>query len=137
MTKDEALKAVEKYGSQRKAAKALGVVHKSIWRAINGREDSKAGRTPVAQPKPGKSLSEFKAAYDKDFIIPQRIRTALKELGAGWEFEVPFAKSAGVSLADLSAYRPAFADHVVEIRRDSKRAWAGTKATAVSMRKML
>ena len=90
----------------------------------------------AAPSKPGRSLAEFRATYDKDVIIPTRVRAALKALGAGWEYEVQFAKLAGVSLSDLGNYRSQFADYVVTLR-ESRRAWAGTVATATAMKGML
>jgi hypothetical protein len=135
MTKQEAEAAVRKYGSMRAAAKGLRVARKTIRKAISGAITA----TPLkaAASTSGKSLADFKQTYDKSFIIPQKVRAALKALGAGWEYEVAFAKLAGVSLVDLGIVRDEFAGHVVTIGRDSKRAWAGTKATAEAMRKML
>ena len=86
--------------------------------------------------KKGRTLKEFKETYDKATIVPQRIRNGLKMLGQGWEYEVLFAKMAGVSLADLSAFRDQFADHVITLK-ESRRAWAGSAAVAKAMREML
>ena len=69
--------------------------------------------------------------------MPWKVREALRILGNGWEYEVAFAKAAGVSLADLATYRDQFAAHVVQLSREGRRAWAGTKAAADQMRKML
>jgi hypothetical protein len=141
MNKQEAQALIAKHGgSLRATQKATGICRQTLRRALAGgvvapkkatKVDDKAGAA-------AKSLGDFRAAYDKDFIIPRKIRDGLKTIGAsGWEYEVAFAKLAGVSLADLSAYRSEFADYVVEIRRDSKRAWAGSKSTANQMRSML
>ena len=90
------------------------------------------------ETQPGKSLAEFRATHDKAFIIPKKIKEALQQLGSsGWEYEVGFAKLAGISLADLGNFRDQFAEHVVAIRRDGKRAWAGSKDTAAKMRAMV
>ncbi len=135
MTKQEATAAVSKYGSFRAVARELGVSRKTIRKALSGGIIAPTVKASVGTA--GKSLADFKRTYDKSFIIPQKVRAALKALGAGWEYEVAFAKSAGVSLVDLGTVRDEFAGHVVTIGRDSKRAWAGTKATAEAMRKML
>lgn len=94
-------------------------------------------RAPAPAKTAGRSLEDFRAEYDKDFIVPKKIKEGLKLLGAGWEYEVAFARLAGISLNDLSNYRDAFSDHVVVIRRDGKRAWAGNAATAAAMKEML
>lgn len=87
-----------------------------------------------------KSLADFKAAHDKSFIVPAKIKTALAALGSdGWEYEADFNKAAGVSSNDLSAYRDTFAEHIVLIKAGGKerRVWAGSKALAAKMREML
>jgi len=84
-----------------------------------------------------RNLSEFRRLYDKSFIIPSRIREGLKKLGAGWEYEVDFAKLAGVSLGELATYREQFLDFVVVTGKEGRRAWAGTKSFAAQMRKMI
>lgn len=95
----------------------------------------KGGAVPI---KRGKSLHDFRSEFDKSFIVPQRIKAALKEIGAsGWEYEKQFAEIAGVSLADMGNFRDEFADYIVDIRRVSKRAWAGSVGTAKAMREML
>jgi hypothetical protein len=42
-----------------------------------------------------------------------------------------------VSYNDLSIYRELFADHVVVIKKDSRKVWAGTPELAEEMRRML
>jgi hypothetical protein len=132
MTKTEAAAAVEKYGSQHKAARALGVSRRQVRKLLGVVVSSNA-----SPPSAGRSLAEFRSTFDKSFIVPQRIKAALKELGAGWEYEVPFSKAAGVSLADLGNFREQFIDHVVQVERGGRRAWAGTKAVAAQMRAMI
>ena len=88
------------------------------------------------KPKPaGKSLAEFRAAHDKAFIVPQKIREGLKKLGGGWEYEVNFLKLAGLSTTDLANHRDAFTDHIVLVER-TKRVWCGTKELAAKLREM-
>jgi hypothetical protein len=149
MDKATAEAAYKKCGTYANAARSLGVAKSTVIRAINGRTDRAPGKASPAPerkgkslaefPKRGKSLAEFRAQYDKATIIPARVRAGLKTIGAqGWEYEVQFAKIAGVSLADLGRVRDEFAEnHVVTIGRDSRRAWAGSRATAAAMREML
>ena len=150
MTAQEGRAAVEAAGGVRAAAKALRMSRATLYRVLRGEGgDVKrpAGGGAVAAAKgaagmeekakaAGRSLSEFRATYDKDTIIPGKVRAALRLLGCGWDYEVQFAKLAGVSLADLGNYRDQFADHVVTLR-ESRRAWAGTVATAKAMKGML
>ena len=85
-----------------------------------------------------KTLADFRQAYDKDTIVPAKIRGGIAALGPdGWEYEVEFAKMCGISLYDIGRYRDMFTDHVVQISKSSKRAWAATKALAAKMREML
>jgi hypothetical protein len=134
MTRQEALDAVSKHGSQRAAARAMGWPFTTLNDTLRrGTEKPSVTREPTK----GRSLAEFRNAYDKSTIIPGKVKAALKALGSGWEYEVDFAKMAGVSLGDLGKFRDQFAEYVVQIGRDSRRAWAGTKATADAMRDML
>lgn len=92
---------------------------------------------PAAKPI-GKSIEEFRAAHDKSFIVPRKIKAAIEKLGNGWQSELEFAKLAGLSMTDLGAYRAQFEDFVVVVARDgSRRVWAGTKALAAKMREMV
>lgn len=84
----------------------------------------------------GKTIAEFRATYDKSYIVPAKIKATIKELGNGWEYETTFAKMAGVSLADLGSFRDEFAAHVISLR-EGRRVWAGTKAIADQMRQMI
>jgi NADH dehydrogenase/NADH:ubiquinone oxidoreductase subunit G len=138
MTAEEARTLIAKYGSQSKAAKAAGVARSTLQRALASDGKATVIKPAVVPRKAGKTLADFRQTYDKSTIIPARVRDALKALGSsGWEYEVEFAKTAGVSLADLGRFRDQFADFVVAIGRDSRRAWAGSKATANAMREML
>lgn len=133
-SKAELIEAVKKHGSQRKAAKALGMGQATLNDHIAGKYNGVA--KPKVDPK-GKSLAEFRAQHDKSFIVPKRIKEGLAALGSGWEYEVQFAKIAGISLADLSNFREQFADNFVVVGRSGKRAWTGSKATAQAMREMV
>ena len=128
----------------REIARRLAIPRSTAQSAINGARGGggTATASPLRKPQPactrngGRSLAEFRAQYDKNFIVPAKIKAALAALGASWEYEVQFARSAGVSLADLGNYRDQFAGYVVALR-ESRRAWAGTTATAKAMREML
>jgi hypothetical protein len=134
MNRQEALKAVAKYGSGNKAAAALGVSRSTFQLAL--KRDGKTA-TIVAAKTAGKSLAAFRAAYDKATIVPAKVKIGLGLLGSqGWEYEVAFAKMCGVSLSDLGIFRDHFADYIV-ILRDHRRAWAGSKKTAQTMKEML
>lgn len=99
------------------------------------RENVKPSSSKAANVK---TLADFRQAYDKDTIIPAKIRDGLGFLGPeGWEYEVEFAKMCGVSLYDMGRVRDRFADNIVTIGRNSKRAWAGSKALAAKMREMV
>ena len=132
------------------AAKAIGIGEATFRRRLKrARERFGAPAAKpsggAAQPAPhglgktiGRSLDEFKATHDRSFIVPRKIKEALQALGhGGWEYESNFVKLCGISLADLSNFRDAFSAHIVVVKRDGKRAWAGTPSMAQKMREML
>lgn len=90
-----------------------------------------------------KSLADFKAAHDKNFIVPKKINEGLAKLGAdGWEYEPEFAKLTGVGSMDIAKFRDQFADYIVLVKSSKssgyeKKIWAGSKALAAKMREML
>jgi hypothetical protein len=129
--------ALKKHGTKSEAARALGMNRVTFSRRIGGTPPASA-RTVAATAAAGRSLAEFRATFDKDTIFPQKINAALAQLGKdGWAYEVEFSKLAGLGLAQLAVYRESYAEHVVHLGRDSKRAWAGSKALAAKMREML
>lgn len=82
---------------------------------------------PKGKPKIGRTYQEFRETHDKDYIVPNRIRDALKALGDSWMYEAEFAKHAGLSQTDLSTYREEFLeDHTIVVDR-TRRIWCGTK----------
>jgi len=85
----------------------------------------------------GKSLADFKATYDRSYIVPKRIREGLKALRGGWEYEAQFARLAAVSTQDLNMYRDEFAAHIVPLNKDGRRAWAATATLAEQMKGMI
>ena len=91
-----------------------------------------------AAPVKGKSLDEFRAAHDKNFIVPQRIKAGLEKLGESWMYEMEFMKLCGLSTTDLSAFRGEFVPYFVEVGgRNVKRVWAGTTKFATALRSKL
>jgi transposase len=151
-TKAELQAAIKKYGSQRAAAEALGIGRSTIYDILNGRntgvgkgggrakavkKDVGAAVCKQADTQKGRSLSDFRQAFDKDTIIPAKIKEGLKELGASWEYETEFTRRCLISQSDVGNYRELFADHVVFIRRENKRVWAGTKSLAAEMRSIV
>ncbi len=116
----------------RRISKNMGIPAAIVRQVLSGRAVAVKGKQKLGRP-----LTEFRATFDKDFIVPKRIREGLKELGNGWEYEAEFIRHIGVRAIDLAAYRDQFADHIVTIRVESKRAWAGTVAAAKQMREMV
>lgn len=135
ITPEQAVAAIREHGGLRPAARALGVDNGWLCRIA---KRAAGATTAAAKPKGVKTLSDFRQAYDKDTIVPAKIKEGLAVLGAdGWEYEVEFAKLCGVSLYDMGRVRDRFADHIVSIGRNTKRAWAGSKALAAKMREMV
>jgi hypothetical protein len=130
MDKKKITEAIKKHGSQVKAAAALGM-SRSTMRRILATEKSCSD----AGSKKRKTLMDFRREYDRDLIIPSKIREGLKEIG--WEYESDFARICGVSLGDLAAYREDFAAHWLTIKRDGRRVWASTKTLCDQLRKMI
>lgn len=125
--------AIRRHGSVAEAARKEGTPPSTLRHQLK-----KAEHDAIAGRKGSKGLKDFRSLFDKSFIIPNRIREGLKNLGPnGWEYEAQFAKASGVSLADLSAYRDEFAEYIVVVNRDGRRAWAGSPKLAQSMREMV
>lgn len=92
----------------------------------------------TAVKKSGRTLNDFRAAHDKNFIVPNKIRAALEKLGDGWEYEMEFMRLAGICTTDLATFRDQFGDHIVSTGgKNPKRVWAGTKALATKLREMV
>ena len=77
-----------------------------------------------------KTLADFRAAHDKNIIVPEKIRKALaamlKEGAENYEYEAEFIRRAGVSQTDMGLFRAQFEDeHVVNVgtERSPKRVW--------------
>lgn len=94
---------------------------------------------PTAKKKSAKTLADFRAAHDKNVIIPNKINAALAAMAAegseSWEYEVDFLRRASVSTTDLAAFRQQFERHIVETTGKSvKRVWFATEKAAKAAR---
>jgi len=91
--------------------------------------------------KPGRTIADFRAAHDKDFIVPQKIRECIAKLGPeGWDYEAQFMKisTPPISTTDLAKYREGFTDFWLEVGGHSKRrVWCGSKGLADKLRAMI
>jgi hypothetical protein len=126
MTKAEAEAAVKKYGSIRNAAAQLHIRRDTISKLIKGVE-VKTKKVAEIKKTAGRSLTEFKNVYDKDTIVPAKIKEGLADLGQSWEYEVEFVKRCGLSFNDIGNYRDQFPDNWLVIRGDGKKVWASVK----------
>ena len=130
-TRDEVLEAIKQYGTREKARTVLGITKHRFYEILNQVHE------PVEVPpgeKPGRSAHEFRNLFDKDHIVPQRIKKALKAMGSNWFYESEFARFAGITLSALATYRDMFSPHIVEIRKTSRRVWFGSPTVADEMR---
>lgn len=93
-----------------------------------------------AKKSSGKTLADFRAVHDKNFVVPAKIKAGLEKLGAeGWEYEIEFMKTCGVSPMDFARFRDQYEEFYVELGSADrcKRVWAGSKALANKMREMV
>jgi len=94
---------------------------------------------PTAKQK-GKTTDDFRALFDKNYIIPKKIKAALDELGPNiWELEKDFIARAKISTTDFAMFRDDFKDFIVEAKnpnRHPQRCWCGSKALATKLRAM-
>jgi hypothetical protein len=86
--------------------------------------------------KKKRTIADFKAAYDKDTIIPNRIKDGLKRMVDEWLTEQEFVRFAGVSTGDMANYREQFEAYIVPVKRD-KRIWAKTPRIAAELRELV
>lgn len=101
---------------------------------------SRSSKGVVSMTIKQKSLADFKAAHDKNFIVPEKIKAGLAKLGNdGWEYEVEFGKMAGVGTNDIAKFREQFGEYVLLVKSEKRerRVWAGSKALANKMREMI
>lgn len=101
----------------------------------------KAQAKPVAKAAAkSKTLGDFRAVHDKDFVVPEKIKAGIAKLGKdGWDYEPEFMRLCGLGTNDFARYREQFAEFYVTVggSKSSKRAWAGTKETAAKMKEMV
>jgi hypothetical protein len=89
-----------------------------------------------------KTLADFRAAHDKNVIIPNKIRDALAKMAKihpeQYEYEAEFIKLAGISQTDLGNFRTKFEKHIVVTSavggRSGKRVWFATEKAAKAAR---
>lgn len=129
MTKQEAVEAIKKNGSQRTAAAALGISRRSLQRVLAG-----DGKAKPAQK--GRTLAEFREIHDKTYFVPLKVKKALSELGDGWMYESEFSKHAGVSTMDLGLCRDDFSGNWVQLK-DGRRVWTGSRSTKKAIEETL
>lgn len=95
-------------------------------------------KAETKQKTSGKDLIAFRAAHDKSFIVPAKIRAGLESLGESWEYEAEFLRRCGLSTTDFSIYRDEFSEFWVQTGGKSpKRVWAGTAKFAATLREMI
>ncbi len=96
----------------------------------------------TAKPKP-RTADDFRAAHDKDVIVPNKIRTgltALLEIGPQhYEYDEGFRALCGLQGADLANYRGKFVNHWFMTPGTSggkgvKRVWFGDAKVAARLR---
>ena len=89
-----------------------------------------------------RTLTDFRAAHDKNVIVPNKIKAALeslKKIGPEHhEYEAEFIKLSGVSQTDMGLFRDQFSEHIVETPaqhgRSSKRVWFADPKVAAKVR---
>lgn len=101
----------------------------------------------MAKAKPAsRNVETFRAAHDRNVVIPNKIRAALAQMEKDhgpehYEYESDFIKLAGVGGSDLNSHRDTFTAHVVEAKpiglgnaRAARRAWFATAKAAKAAR---
>lgn len=92
-------------------------------------------------PKKVNTLADWKASYEPDIVIPNKIKAALasllKESEEGWESEADFIKRAKISNTQIGAYRSKFEKHIAlgrESGKSEKRFWFASAKVAAKAR---
>ncbi len=87
------------------------------------------------------TLADFKAQFDQNVVVPNKIRAAfsamLKESPEAWEYEGDFIKRAGLSQTQIGAYREQFEKHVVVAKssnRSDRKVWFADAKVAAKAR---
>jgi hypothetical protein len=91
-----------------------------------------------------KDKDAFRAAFDPNVIIPNKIRAALADLAKhegpdAWDEEVNFLKRAGINAQTVAQHRDTFKAHIVEAKKNSKPifVWFVDVKAAAELRKAL
>jgi hypothetical protein len=137
LTPEQALLLIQEHGSAYAAAKYYGCDHKTILHYARkvGKEEKQTNIMPRNKIK---KIEDFRRLYDKDLIVPEKIKAAIKKLGVdGWEYEKDFVRMAGVRTADLAEYRDQFADYWITITKDSRRVWGGSVDLIIQLAEMI
>ena len=87
----------------------------------------------------GKTIADFRAAHDKNVIVPAKIKKALADMESehpeNWAYEADLIKRAGLSQTDMSAFRDQFSEHIVETSgKTQKRVWFASAKVAAKVR---
>lgn len=94
----------------------------------------------MAKPQSqARTLDDYRAAHDKNVIIPTKIKAALanmlKEGAENWSYEADFIRRAGISQTDMGLFRDQFSDHIVETSgKTAKRVWFADPKVAEKVR---
>lgn len=92
-----------------------------------------------------KDKDAFRAAFDPNVIIPNKIRAGLDDLAKAegadaWEEEPKFMQRAKVNAQTIAAHRDAFKAHIVEAKNANRKpvnVWFVDVKAAAEMRKAL
>ena len=97
---------------------------------------TKSTKSTKAAAGSSKSLADFRATYDKNYVVPKKIEEGLKKLGKkGWQYEVEFIRTCGISTTDLATFRDQFEEYYVNVGgRNPKRVWGGSKELVEEMK---
>lgn len=85
-------------------------------------------------------LSAFRSQYDRNVIIPNKIKAALarmlKESSEAWLENGDFSKLSGVGLTELGTFKTQFEKHIVEVGGSGrgKRIWFADPKVATKAR---
>jgi hypothetical protein len=95
--------------------------------------------------KSKKDKAAFRAAFDPNVIVPNKIRAGIESLAKaegpdGWEEEIHFLKRCGINAQTVSPHREKFSAHIVEARtpgRKTVNVWFADPKVAAAERKNL
>lgn len=96
----------------------------------------------AVRPK-ARTVGDYRATYDLDVIVPNKIRAGLAELlkigPEHYEFDEGFRSLCGLQAAQLSAYRDMFRNHwffppTTNGHKNPKRVWFGNAKVAARLR---